>query len=206
MALNDIYRVRIHQRMHGQEVLNVWHFVDDAGAAGDQGTALCQDIITNMATTMRARACSDMVFEFVEAVKLVPYGEGPVTVSYPANTVGTATGSAGTGTLAEVVTVYTSLIGRRHRGRMYLAGGPSTTISGGSWPAAQTTRTQAFCTAFAARYMATPGGFTFKFGVWSKAIAGPDPPWPSDSFTRATSLTVRTLVRNQRRRQIGVGR
>jgi hypothetical protein len=76
----------------------------------------------------------------------------------------------------------------------------------GSWIAAQTTRTQAFATALATRYMSAGTAGSYKLGVWSKLTAGPEPPWPTSAFTRATSLTVRTIIRNQRRRQVGVGR
>jgi hypothetical protein len=205
MALNDIYKVVIHQRLHGGEVLNIWYFVDDFGVAGGAGH-LAADIRDNLGTTMRARATSDVTFEFVEATKIVPYGAGPETASWPANTVGTTAGNSATGTMCEVITVYTASIGRRHRGRMYLAGIGQTAATGGSIVAAQTTKTQAFATAMANRYIAMVGQNQYRFGVWSKTIAGPDPPWSTDAFTRATSLTVRTLVRNQRRRQVGVGR
>jgi hypothetical protein len=205
MAVNDIYRLRVHCRLHGGEVINVWHFVEDLPAPAGAQT-LADDVRDNMGTTLRARASNEMVFEYVEAVKLVPYGDGPVTAPWPGGTLGTAAGNCATGTVCEVITVYTSQIGRRHRGRMYLSGLLGTRMSSGLATTTQTTATQAFATAFATRYMVVGHPGFFSFGIWSRVIAGPDPPWPTDAFTRATSLTVRTILRNQRRRQIGVGR
>jgi hypothetical protein len=206
MAFNDIFRLRVHCRQNGGEVLNVLHFVDNFGVPGDSAQYLANDFRDQMGTTLRARACPDLVFEFVEVIKIVPYGDGPRVALWAANTNGTATGNSFSATLAEVVTVYTGTAGRRHRGRMYLAGAPTGTSAAGSWPAAQTTRTQTFVTALMNRYGPAATNIDFRLGVWSKVIAGPDPPWPTDAFTRASSLTVRTAVRNQRRRQIGVGR
>jgi hypothetical protein len=205
VALNDIFRARIHCRLHGAEVLNVIHFVDDF-LAPNGAMDLAVDLRDQLGPTLRGRASNEMLFEFVEVVKLVPYGEGPVTAPWPANTLGTVAGTSPSGTLAEVITIYTSQIGRRHRGRMYLAGLVGSRISSGSAASAQTTATQALATAMATRYIGQTHLSAFTLGVWSKVIAGPDPPWSTDAFTRATSLTVRTLIRNQRRRQIGVGR
>jgi hypothetical protein len=206
MAFNDILRLRIHARLHGGEVINVLHFVDDLGAAGDNSQQLANDFRTNMDTTLRGRATGDMTFEFIEVVKIVPYGEGPTLSLWPANTVGTVVGTAPTGSIAEVVTLYTAKVGRRYRGRMYLAGIVGSGMSAGSFVTTQSNRTQAFITALLGRYVAIPGGGQFRLGIWSRLNAGPDPPWPTSAFTRVTSATVRTVIRNQRRRQLGVGR
>jgi hypothetical protein len=206
VAVNDILKLRVHCRMHGAEVINVMHFVDDFGLDVDNAQILANDFRDNMGTTLRARACSDLVFEYIEVVKIVPYGQGPRLALWPSNTLGTSTGSQGTATVAEVITIHTDQIGRRKRGRIYLAGGSNVSLIAGSWIAAQTTRTQAFATAMATRYMSAGTAGSYKLGVWSKLTAGPEPPWPTSAFTRATSLTVRTIARNQRRRQIGVGR
>lgn len=206
MAFNEIFKLRIHCRQNAGEVINVLHFVDNIGALGDAAQNLADDFRDNMGTSLRGRASGDLIFEYIEVIKIVPYGEGPRLALWPANTAGTAGGNSFSATLAEVITLYTGQIGRRKRGRMFLAGGPTGTSALGSWPAAQTTRTQTFATALMNRYGPSGSSGTWKLGVWSKVIAGPDPPWTTDAFTRVTSVTVRTAVRNQRRRQIGVGR
>lgn len=205
MAFNDIYRVRIHCRIHGGENINVWHFMVNA-PAGDSALALATEIRDSLGTEMRARASNEMSFEYVEAVKLVPYGEGPATASWPAATLGTVLSTCPSGSLAEVVTVYTSQIGRAHRGRIFFGGLAVNRIGSGLTLTAQQTATQALVTKISTRYVVEPAATGYRFGVWSRKLAGPNPPFSTDAFTLCTSMTVRTILRNQRRRQIGVGR
>lgn len=206
MAYNDILKLRIHCRMFGGEVLNVMHFLDNLVKTTDTAQELANDFRDNMGTVLRARATSELEFEFIEVVRIVPFGEGPRLAYFTAGSKGTATGTSYTGTICEVITIHTNTIGRRHRGRQYMCAGPGTAMATGNWAAAQTTRTQAYATALMNRYGPSATPQDFRLGVWSKLIAGPDPPWTTDAFTRATSLTVRSTIRNQRRRQLGVGR
>lgn len=210
MAYNDIYRLRIYQRLHGGQVVNVLHFVEDFTVAGGTGAqALANDFRDNMLSTMRNRCSAQLTFEGVEVQSIVPFSGAAVYAAWPANTVGAQSGNCISGTLAEVITIYTSRAGRRGRGRIYLAGTQTALIGGsnfGNWATSQTTTTQAFATALATRYMNVPYATSYALGVWSRVLAGPTPPWPTSAFVRANSLTVRTTVRNQRRRQAGVGR
>ena len=206
MAANDILKLRIHCRIHGAEVINVMHFVDQAGAAGDNAQALADDFRTNMTTTLQARASTDTFFEYVEVVKIVPYGDAPRVSAWTTTTNGGVAGVTPSATLCEVMTISSATIGRRHRGRIYLAGLSAAQMTAGQIAPAQTTRTVAFATALANRMIVLGGPSLFRLGIWSKLNAGPEPPWSTDAFTRATALTVRQLVRTQRRRQVGVGR
>ena len=206
MAYNDILKLRIHGRIHGGECLNVMHFVDVGGHPGDNAQELANDFHDNMRTTLLARACGEYFAEYIEVIKIVPFGEGPRVRNFAAASIGTATGTCYTATICEVITIHTDQIGRRKRGRIYMAGGPGTGMLAGNWIATQTARTQNFATQLENRYIIAAHTSPFELGVWSKLNAGPDPPWSTDAFTRATSLTVRQTVRNQRRRQLGVGR
>lgn len=208
MPFNDIYRLRVYQRLHGSQVVNVYHFVQEDPTPATGALELASDWVTNMRATSIARASNELLFEYVEVQSLVPFSGGPVTVNFPASTIGTVVAPCHSATLCEVITMYSSRAGRRGRGRMYLAGAPtqSTSISAGTWLSAQTTRTQTFATAVATRYMVVGHPSGFSLGVWSRVLAGPDPPFSSDGFVRASALTVRTIVRTQRRRQVGVGR
>lgn len=208
MPFNDIFRLRVYQRLHGSQVVNVLHFVQDDPTPTYGGLQLAQHFVTNMTTPLRNRAVSQLAFDFVEVQSIVPFAGAPVAVSFPGGTVGAVVGGSVSATLCEVITVYTSRAGRRGRGRIYLAGASTATadISLGSWISPQTTRTTSFATALATNYMQEPPVVGWKLGVWSKVIAGPTPPWSTDAFVRATNLTVRTIVRTQRRRQVGVGR
>jgi hypothetical protein len=207
MAFNDIYRLRVYQRMHTAQVVNVMHFVCNDPAPVDQSATLASDFMTNMRPTLIARCTNQTAFDFVEVQKLVPFEGGPATSNFPTSTVGTVTGSCASATLCEVMTIYSERAGRRGRGRIYLPGSDTFVSSPGvgTWNATQTTRTQAFANALTARYI-TPVGGQFSLGVWSRAVAGPTPPWSTSAFARATGCVVRNVIRNQRRRQLGVGR
>jgi hypothetical protein len=208
MAYNDIYRLVVHCRLHGQEIINKLHFVQDGVNPGNQSQVLADDFRTNMDTTIRARCHPDMKFEFVEVQCIVPFGDGPAVSNWPANTAGTGSAAfaAAPGMVAEVITIYTGQAGRRKRGRLYLAGMTSGNVVSGSLSAAQTTATTALATALMTRYGQPAGVNSWRMGVWSRLIAGPAPPWTTDAFAPVSGLAVRTIARTQRRRQIGVGR
>lgn len=206
MGFNDIYRLKIHQRLHGQEVINVLHFKEDAPLGGVGAQALADDFRTNMQTTMRARSTNELVYEYVEVIPLIPTGEEPKLSLWPANTLGTLGGGTGTGSVAEVVTLYTGQAGRRKRGRIYLAGGNTGSMIQGQWTLTQTNATTAFITALGNRYAKIPYTTSWVLGVWSRMNGNQHPPYNTAGFTPVQVLTIRTTIRNQRRRQLGVGR
>lgn len=208
MSFNDIYRLRVWARLHGQAVCNVLHFKEVTALPGSGAAVLCADFNTNLGTAWKARNASSSgpLMEFLECQRIVPYGDVPHIHLWTGGTTGTATGTSYSGTVAECVTLYTGQAGRRKRGRIYFAGGVGNDMAQGQWTSAQTTRTAALMTALLARYGEPAAPSQFMLGVWSRVIAGPDPPFNSDGFAPVISSTVRTTVRNQRRRQIGVGR
>lgn len=208
MPFNEVYRMRIYQTLQGGQVVNVVHFVQDDPIPTRGALELANDFVTNMTTTLKARAFSGVAFNFVEVQSIVPFTGGPVIVNFPGGTIGGVTGSCASGTLCEVLTIYSQRGGRRGRGRMYLPSSDTsaTNAQAGSWTAVQTARTQAFMTAFAARYVNAGKPIGWALGVWSRASGPEFPPWSTDQFARATGLVVRTAIRTQRRRQVGVGR
>lgn len=208
MAYNDIFRLRIWGRLHGQAVCNVLHFVQIGPLVTNEASILCTDFNTNMATTWKGRvaATNGLLTEFLECQRIVPYGDVPHIHNWTGGQVGTVVGSCVSGTLAEIITLYTGQAGRAKRGRMYLAGGHTGDMVSGQWTSTQTTRTAAFAAALLGRYCTAPIPSDFRLGVWSRVIAGPAPPFNTDGFAPVISATVRTTVRNQRRRQLGVGR
>jgi len=208
MAYNDIFKLRIYQLMHGAQVVNVLHFVEDLPAVGAGASGLANDFVTNMTTTLKARASNNVTFQYVEVQKIVPFEGGPAVVSFPGGTIGGVAGNSVSATLCEVVTIYSQRGGRRGRGRIYLPPPETSSTSAGSgvWTATQTARTQTFCNAFATRYIGAAGLVAYCLGVWSRASGPQFPPWSTSQFARATGLTIRTTMRTQRRRQVGVGR
>lgn len=209
MAYNDIFRLRVYQREHGSQVVNVLHFLEDLAAVGGGAQGLANDFVTNMRATLIARSSPDLIFETVEVQSIVPFSGAAAVAAFPAATIGTRTGGTASATLAEVITIYSSRAGRRGRGRIYLAGVHSSgsgSPTGGIHSTTQTTTTTAFANAVSTRYIFAPGLGAYCLGVWSRASGPTFPPWNTSQFVRATGLTVRTIMRTQRRRQVGVGR
>ena len=208
MAYNDIFRLRVYQRFQTAQVVNVMHFLEDYAAVAGGALGLANDFVTNMRVTLTGRTVNACLFEYVEVQKIVPFEGGPEIVNFPTNTMGTVGGFCASATLCEILTIYSQRGGRRGRGRLYLPGSDtygSTTVNG-AWQTSQTARTQAFANALATRYVFAPGLGAYCLGVWSRASGPVNPPWSTSQFARATSLTVRTTIRTQRRRQLGVGR
>jgi len=194
--------------MHGAQVVNVMHFVQEDPLPTVDAAFLANDFRTNMDATIRGRTTPFCNFQYVEVQSIVPFSGASAISNWPANTNGTSGSNSASATLCEVVTIYTSRAGRRGRGRLYLPSGDTTTTNAlnGSWTSTQSARTVSFANALSARYIAHTTGLSFSLGVWSRVLAGPTPPWPSSAFVRATTLSVRTSIRTQRRRQVGVGR
>jgi hypothetical protein len=208
MAYNDIFRLRVYQTMHSAQVVNVMHFVQDDPLPSRGAQELANDFVTNMTATIKARTVGACTFNYVEVQSIVPFSGASAITAFPGGTVGTVGGQSASATLCEVLTIYSERAGRRGRGRLYLPSSDSSTAgaSVGAWLPAQTTRTQAFATALFNRYIIAGHPIGWVLGVWSRASGPVLPPWTSSQFARATGLTVRTTIRTQRRRQLGVGR
>jgi hypothetical protein len=209
MAANDVYRVVIRGRLFGSEIDNVLWFRERAGSsvgAGNNSAALAANVRTGIDTVWRAPSTTSMGFEAVQATRMVPYGDGPYEDAWAANTVG----GGGSGTAihpatAAVLTLYTSKIGRSRRGRIYYCGINGTQAASGLWGSTIMTQLTAIATTLTARY-GVGGSQSWELGVWSRKLAGPDPPFDPTAFEPITSIAVRAQLRSQRRRQVGVGR
>ena len=144
--------------------------------------------------------------------------------AFEANLSGTLTGGNVSGDAlppqsALVITLGSGLIGRRHRGRIYVPSFSEVDQNAGGWlPAMLTTLTGTFTTFFN-KYKASGTDPKIQLGVWSERTAFGcewtgkppvhtqiDPPSPDTAFTPVTGFTIRSTVYTQRRRAIGVGR
>jgi len=144
--------------------------------------------------------------------------------AFEGNLTGTLTGGESAGEILPpqsslVITLGSGLIGRRHRGRIYVWGMGETQQSAGTWTSACLT---ALTTPFTTFFNKYKGGGTdpkISLGIWSDRTAfgcewqgkppthvQVDPPRPDEAFTQTTGFTIRNVVYTQRRRAVGVGR
>lgn len=115
---------------------------------------------------------------------------------------------------ALVVRLRSTLNTRRGHGRLYLGGFASfftsagvfpTMSSEGYWTADLVTAATAFITQLKnASEASVIGEAEFRFGVWSKTVAGLHAPY-SNGFNEIASWEGTTAIRVQRRREVGVG-
>lgn len=144
--------------------------------------------------------------------------------AFEANLSGTVAGGQPTGDAlppqsALVVTLGSGLIGRRHRGRIYLACFSEADQVAGTWNSSMLTALTAAFTTFFNKYKAGGTDPKIQLGIWSERTAfgcewqGKPPqhvqidsPLPDQAFTPVTGFTVRSTVNTQRRRAVGVGR
>lgn len=120
---------------------------------------------------------------------------------------------------ALVITLGSNLIGRRHRGRVYMWGLTEIAQDAGTWTS---TVISALNTSFATwfnKYKEAGTDPKIQLGVWSERTAfgcewqglppthvQVDSPLPAQAFTPVSGYTIRGTVNTQRRRAVGVGR
>ena len=118
---------------------------------------------------------------------------------------------------AMVVTLRSGLVGRSHRGRLYLFGWAENQQNGGTWNAGIIGTLDTNFLAFLAPYTVAAPASGHRIGIWSTRIASgcrvlpdgsherTDPANPDAAFTPLISHLFRTTVYTQRRRVTGIG-
>lgn len=203
MAVGDVVQVNILGTLVGQLIEYVLHFRAKNGTATIPG--LVTDLQAGALKDLVTQGKSDgLVFAQLKLTSLVPYGTAPAFVTLSPNWPGLSAGDPLPPQCAQVVTKYTGLIGRRRRGRLYLAGGREADQAGGVWAAGNVTAVQGYADALLAVF-GTGGSSNWQLAVWSRVVAGAAPPFNATAAEIVQSLLVRNLVETQRRRAIGRG-
>lgn len=115
---------------------------------------------------------------------------------------------------AMLVRLASTLNTRRGRGRLYFGGFasrkniipfPFSAASEGYWSAGLMAALTSWFGSLKTAAQTAPGGeCVFRVGVWSKAVAGPTPPY-ANGFSELVSWSAQAAIRCQRRREVGVG-
>lgn len=108
---------------------------------------------------------------------------------------------------AMVATLRTGFVGRRKRGRLYLAGFGEAKQANGGWDAAMVAAIQTYFDDLVAGVGLGGSSTDYQWGVWSRVNGGEDPgPYNlAAGWTPVSSVVVRNTVYSQRRRVVGVG-
>lgn len=208
-SVGDCYQVRLVQRQEGQEVQNVFHFVEETATA-DVELHLILVLINCLITNFKPVATSK--WEFVEARwKRVTPTLGPEMI--------TRTGDVDTGGGSEValpsfcsavVSEHTLLGGKSKRGRFSMAGIPEAdttdsfiTDASSYWVGLVNF---AACVAAAFVNIGEPlGSDQFALAIYSRKLGGSSFPYNAVGFEKVSQLVPQRLIGTIRSRKQGRG-
>jgi hypothetical protein len=202
----SIGQVTIEGSLHGQQTVNVLHF--GANGAEPNWNQLITDILDCITTALRPATSSDWTLTKLTHRVIHPQLGDPVD-HFP------AVATAGTGLPAEVsfaaqiVRINTGLGGRRHRGRMFLAGVVANDVQQSKLSDAALARLVAFAACMAGKFIKADGAVdnpAFEIGVLSRTQAKDAGQTLETAFTPATALNAQRVVGCMRSRRIGHGR
>lgn len=207
MAVGDIAQVRVVGTWQGQQVVATWHFYFKSGVA--TLAALLSQLEASTTTfrdMMIGSLSSNLSWNELQGTMLIPYGAATQIIAISPTWTGSDVSMPGPAQTAIVVSKRTAFIGRARRGRMYLPGVCFNIQQGGSsLTAAFLATKQGQVNAFGAEYGQGGINADYEANVWSRTLAGPTPPFNPNGAAPLNTAVVRTILRTQRRRQLGVG-
>lgn len=193
MAVGDIYQVVIDQTLHGQSILNVLHFKQDASAAAPE-TALSTACRTKFIGLLKGVQSTELTHNHLLVQRISP--RPPLVPVVDA--LGAGAGTVAGGSLPTSVTVnitkVTEFAGAGWRGRVYVGGVPVSSESDSKLAAGVQGAWQTL-----GNTMFNPASWadvSFKPVLWNRTAM---------IATPTQSGKVQMVLRNQRRRQHGKG-
>lgn len=173
MAVGDLSRVDLQYNSHGIIVLSSWGF-RSLIAADTWRQTLVDDFFTTHFTNLRACLATGVFISALSCVDVVPGTVGPVIRATGLPVGGSRAGSPCPNQCAVVIQHRSNLIGRSNRGRVFLAGAPTTDASTtvNQWTAAYLTVVQTFCSAMLARYGPAGTSTTARLVTISRQLDG----------------------------------
>jgi hypothetical protein len=196
MAVGDVYRVVMEQGLHGQRILNVFHYVQSQGAGFFPQANVVDRFIAQVIPQFKGLQSSELVHVNVSGQRIFPRPPFVATV----NTTGAGPGAVAGGSLptsiAVTVTMRTQFAGQKYRGRVFIAGIPVTSeldsqLDGTpfqQWTTAMQTADNPLIDA--------AEGLQFDSVVWHRS---------TQTYDLSNQWEARRIFRNQRRRQLGKG-
>lgn len=211
MAAGDTYELAIKGLVQGQQIVTTHYF--RAEAAGDLTALIATDWVTDCKALYRTMQPTDYTMTELFCRQINPPGPAGADLALVAPNGGNAANASGALNAAAVITWTTAYVGRSRRGRSFIGPLQQGGALLGSLAAVEVTNK----TNYAAQMLASFGsGGTraadCRFVIWSHKIAGSfgqNPPPAMGSPTSASAYVqgfrVNTIVRSQRRRELGVG-
>lgn len=203
MAVGDIWRISAVGTFLGQEYVNTFHFRMKTIA----GTPLMavEYLNTNLYDLLVTQAISNQwsITSWHARQLAVP----AVVHDYIDNIAGSGSGDVLPPQSAMVVSLRSSLLGRRHRGRLYLGGWLESAQANGVFGTALVSAVGTYIDDMVAAVGSGGSNADLEWGIWSRVNGGQDP-GPYNLIAGWTPIEaglVRSIVYTQRRRTIGSG-
>lgn len=231
MATNDVYELAVRARFRGQQIVNTYHYMANGGFVPTQAQA--QTLADTHKELWRNAQHNTLAYETWTLRQVwgagVTYNSSkPIRVGgrvYEGTFTGTLTGNISTGTPlppanALVVQLKTGLVGRRNRGRLYIAGLRVEDVgSDGNVGSASLAAFNASLATHGAAYFIGGTVADWDWVIWSFRYASgwrPAPAHPhhlefvgpissQNEAVAINSAMCSPIWRMQRRREVGVG-
>lgn len=210
-AINDLWQLTVEGEIEGQFTANVWHFKTTAASA-DVDLGLVLVFLNCFITNLLPVLTSKYTLNGVRWKKVAPVLGNEFFHPAPPASVGGGDDNAEPSFVSALFSIRTSLGGRSHRGRKYIAGIPEDQTDG-SRIFAEPDALWAALLAFAACVIGafvnvdlTPATSGFQLGVYSRKLGGAAFPFGAAGFTPAVSMTPDRQLATTRSRKVGRGR
>lgn len=210
-AIGDLFQVTLEGELEGQLTANVWHF-KCIGTADDVDLRLILVFINCFITNLLPVLTHNYTLTGARWKRVAPTLGVEHFHAAPAASVGGKSGDSLPSYASALLSMRTTLGGRSHRGRKYIAGIPETETTG-SFINVEPGDLWAGLLAFAACVIAAfvhpdPAGGTniFNVGVYSRKLGGAAFPYGAAGFTSIESITPVRDLATTRSRKIGSGR
>jgi len=195
VALGDVFEFAVRGRWADQRIINVFHYRAIA-SAGSEHT----DLVTAWEASVKTPYLNVMSTEYTLEDYAIRKPNDPefaqAIISASSPVAGARTGTVGVPGGAAVITWTTGLAGRSRRGRTYIGPLSETDTNQGTFTAGFTSVLTTFANAARATLIVDDID-RFQRVVWSRTLS---------SYANVTGHVVRSYIRSQRRRNIGIGR
>jgi hypothetical protein len=206
----EVFQVKVHGRLEGQECLNVLHFktgVNNSSIEDDLLKALLDCFLDQLVPKL----ASTYSIERITAMRVIPTVGPEIEVSPDVGDVvaGASEGDALPSFVSGVISIRSVKAGRRGRGRMRIGGIPEIATTGSQIDAVSPLWTAiiAFIACVAGKFLGEgfPTVHKFRLGVISRADGSNKPPYAAGQFAEATNLVAKKLLGSCNSRKIGHG-
>lgn len=201
MSVGDFYDVVLQQQLHGQTILNTFRFLQTAGATGNTSPGLATNFAVSVAAPLLSHQSEDVSQRFLFTTRVDPKPRALTVITDLGGPVGGILGASLPSSVALVFTKNTANSGRGERGRWFFAGINRIHENASVLNSAGITEWSPLASAL---FNSVTDGTT----TWAPQLARQLPDGAGGVQEVGVGLSqvlLRSTLRNQRRRQVGVG-